>query len=336
MKLTIDISKANAFASPLVTPSGQFHLTREIGRGAEGTVYQASCSSSCGRRAAVKVINNDRNACSENYLQILQLVQHPNILRVVDMEEDHRFTYIITELCDKDLMTLLSSTTAGCFTEHMAVELFKQLCRAVLSLHGAGVVHQDIKLENLLMKNGQLKLGDLGSARFMQPLQSKTGPIPVRDGRTLAYLCPEILARYPNEPRPLYDGRQADIWAMGITLFAMVSGCFPWEEASLHDDNFAIYASSGSLRTFLPETVSASLLNLLQELLCIDPLRRIDSFHVLEHLCFSSLIPETLKPVQGNSKEQRNESCGTKRNSSELQENLNGKRLCSNDIQGSC
>jgi len=320
----------------LVTPSGRFHLTREIGRGAEGRVYQASSISSCECRVAVKVISGSRNVCSDHYLPILQLVKHPNILRVVNVEESERYTYIVTELCDKDLFTFLTATPRGLLSEHHAAQLFGQLCRAIRFLHKSGVVHQDIKLENLLIKNDQLKLGDLGSARFIEPVgpkfeESISKSTSMRNGRTFIYLCPELLTKYPNKLK--CDGRQADIWAMGITLFVMVSGCLPWQEASPIDENFSMYASSGSLRKFLPQTVSGSLVNLLEGLLCINPLERLDSFDVLEHSWFSTFIYETSQGAPMSCKEHETLSCGKKRSSCGVEGSLSTKKHRSHDIQ---
>lgn len=126
---------------------------------------------------------------------------------------------------------------------------FKQILDAVSFCHSKNIVHRDIKLDNILLDEyGNIKLCDFGVSKRMP----KDGKFRERCG-TPAYIAPEIL----NETG--YDGKTADIWSMGVVLYAMLYGNFPFKAENVKDLEKLIIAGDYTL----PKEISDESRNLL-------------------------------------------------------------------------
>lgn len=143
------------------------------------------------------------------------LNKHPdeNILRLLDFFEDDEYYYIETPVHGEtgciDLFDLIELKTN--MTEFEAKLIFKQVVSGVKHLHDQGIVHRDIKDENVIVDSkGFVKLIDFGSAAYV-----KSGPFDVFVG-TIDYAAPEVLGGEP------YEGKPQDIWAIGILLYTIV------------------------------------------------------------------------------------------------------------------
>lgn len=143
------------------------------------------------------------------------LNKHPdgNILALIDFFEDDDYYYIETPVHGEtgciDLFDLIELKTN--MTEYEAKLIFRQVVSAVRHLHSQGIVHRDIKDENVVVDSkGFVKLIDFGSAAYV-----KSGPFDVFVG-TIDYAAPEVLSGEP------FDGRPQDIWAIGVLLYTIV------------------------------------------------------------------------------------------------------------------
>lgn len=149
-------------------------------------------------------------------IQIMNVLnKHPdeNILRLLDFFEDDDYYYIETpvhgETGSIDLFDLIEVKTN--MTEFEAKLIFKQVISGIKHLHEQGIVHRDIKDENVIVDSkGFVKLIDFGSAAYV-----KSGPFDVFVG-TIDYAAPEVLGGEP------YEGKPQDIWAVGILLYTIV------------------------------------------------------------------------------------------------------------------
>ena len=134
-----------------------------------------------------------------------------------------------------DLLELINSV--GHLPEVIARSYFHQLIDALESLHAAEICHFDIKPDNILIdENFCLKLGDFGFALNV----SKTRKYKSAVG-TVGYLCPEMIQEKS------YDPFQADLFALGVTLFAMVSGYIPFSTARTDDPMYRLIAKKDLL-----------------------------------------------------------------------------------------
>lgn len=175
---------------------------------------------------------------------------HDNILKILDFFEDDDYYYIETEIHGEsgsiDLFDLIELKTN--MTEFEAKLLFKQVVSGIKHLHDHGIVHRDIKDENVIVDNkGFVKLIDFGSAAYV-----KNGPFDVFVG-TIDYAAPEVLGGEP------YEGKPQDIWAIGVLLYTII-----YKENPFYNIDEIL---DGDLRIQLSNEVSPECVTLIRKIL---------------------------------------------------------------------
>ncbi|NXL99179.1 HUNK kinase, partial [Tyrannus savana] len=220
---------------------------------------------------AVKVIDKKR-AKKDTYVtknlrregQIQQMIRHPNIAQLLDILETENSYYLVMELCPGgNLMHKIYEKKR--LEEHEARKYIRQLILAVEHLHRAGVVHRDLKIENLLLdEDNNIKLIDFGLSNcagilgYSDPFSTQCG--------SPAYAAPELLARKKYGPK-------IDVWSIGVNMYAMLTGTLPFtvEPFSLR----ALYQKmvDKEMNPF-PTQLSSAAINFLRSLLEPDPAKR--------------------------------------------------------------
>uniref|UniRef100_A0A7S2MM31 Cyclin-dependent kinase 2 homolog n=1 Tax=Octactis speculum TaxID=3111310 RepID=A0A7S2MM31_9STRA len=191
---------------------GQHH-----GEGAYGVVYKGR-DKTTGDIVAMKKIRLELEdegmpSTALREISILKELTHPNIVTLRDVVQESGRLYLIFEFLDKDLKRYLDSHNGNVPME--VVKSFTlQICRGLAFCHSRGVMHRDLKPQNLLVTaNGRLKLADFGLARaFCPPIRPLTHEVV-----TLWYRPPEILLGSTTYAPPV------DVWAIGTILVEMVS-----------------------------------------------------------------------------------------------------------------
>mmetsp|Transcript_9177 Transcript_9177/g.14942 ORF Transcript_9177/g.14942 Transcript_9177/m.14942 type:complete len:334 (-) Transcript_9177:370-1371(-) len=277
MTLTIDLQKVSVCNQSCSSPSGRYQLRRQLGSGREGEVWVAYDVHS-GQEYAAKV---SRVCDSESALRCKEIwgsLRHEGVLELVDVEYDDDSAFMITPICEMDLFELISSTEDGKLSEEDARRYFCEVVDAVDYLHSSGITHGDLKPENILLHRGSIKLCDFGSADFITTQKDW------QSQGTEAYLPPEHYLLSTSCPaHKLKTAR--DAWALGIVLFAMVTGCLPWAEANLEDPAFAQFMRTGSLQMLAPTVpLSSDLESLLRKLLQPNPLQRLNVQSILSEV----------------------------------------------------
>ncbi|MCC6215829.1 MAG: protein kinase [Polyangiaceae bacterium] len=221
---------ALAPADDTLLPGTSYRLLREIGRGSTGVVHEA-LHTTLGRRVAVKVLApelaGNREAAQRivDEARVVARIEHENVVRVHDagFAADGR-AFVAMELIDGRSLDeeLVASTTLDW---REAARIGVAACRALEAAHAAGVVHRDMKPQNLLLaRDGRVLLVDFGIASH--------AAIPARDGDealtlvgTPEYMAPEQIAGGAETPR-------ADLYALGVVLFEALTGHLPHDAAS--------------------------------------------------------------------------------------------------------
>ncbi|KAL1122239.1 hypothetical protein AAG570_003644 [Ranatra chinensis] len=152
---------------------------------------------------------------------------HPNLIRFIQAIESTHRVYIIMEYAEKG--TLLEMIRKEKFIEEeRSRKWFRQLVDVVQYCHNKGVVHRDIKCDNLLINGADLiKLSDFGFARDRMTERNGVFPLSETYCGSYAYAAPEILNGVP------YYAQMADVWSMGIVLYAMVFGKLPFDDTNI-------------------------------------------------------------------------------------------------------
>ncbi|TMW47930.1 hypothetical protein DOY81_006986 [Sarcophaga bullata] len=194
-----------------------------------------------GKRVAIKIISKIKAPAeyTQKFLpreiEAVKGLHHDNLITFYQSIETSHRVYLIMQLAENG--TLLDYVREKKYLdESQARNLFKQLMSAVEYIHSKGVVHRDIKCENLLLdENFNLKLIDFGFARK----DTRTSDQQVILSKTFcgsyAYASPEILkAFFPIPTGVAYDPFLSDIWACGVVCYAMVFGRLPYDGSNVH------------------------------------------------------------------------------------------------------
>jgi serine/threonine protein kinase len=209
--------------------AGRYTLISEIGRGGTGTVWRAA-DRFADREVAVKVLHQrlgrHQNLVSRFVQQRTALtgIEHAHLVPIHDLVFDDGMVALVSELIEGQ--TLRQVLRRGLLPTRDAVTIGRQLASALARLHAAGVVHCDVKPENILLATTpdhgvDARLADLGTAALARELHEEGHPLGDSGGSgTPGYLPPEASALDPPTPA-------ADIYALGVVLYELATGRGP-------------------------------------------------------------------------------------------------------------
>lgn len=205
----------------------EFKIIKQMGEGAYAKVVLAQHKDDPVYKIIIKCIDKERILVDTwvrdrklgtipSEIQVMAFLNsepHPNIIRILDFFEDLKYYYLETPIFGNppaiDLFDFIEVKKD--LSEFECKFIFKQIVSAVYHLHKEGIVHRDIKDENIIVdEKGFIKLIDFGSAGYV-----KQGPFDVFVG-TIDYASPEVLRGEK------YEGKPQDIWALGILLYTML------------------------------------------------------------------------------------------------------------------
>lgn len=210
------------------TKLGAYEIIEEIGKGGMAVVYKAFHDATQ-RHVAIKMIHIDVSddkdylARFEREVRLVASLQHIHILPVFDYGQHEGNAYLVMPLIVSG--TLKHHMQAQRLKLNEIVRIFAQVADAVNYAHGKGILHRDIKPDNVLIDDrGNVLLGDFGIARFVESVSSLTGD---RVIGTPAYMSPE-------QGQGILATPQSDIYSLGVLLFEMITGDLPyWAESAV-------------------------------------------------------------------------------------------------------
>src|SRR3989449_11463143 len=214
---------------------GHYKISEPIGTGGMGEVYLAT-DITAGREAALKLLPTRFTGDAERLKRFQQeahavvALNHPNILTVYEIGEDHSTHYIASELIEGD--TLRQRLLRGRMEFSEAVDVAIQVASALAAAHEAGIVHRDINPGNIMLRrDGYVKVLDFGIAKLAEqeapPAMPKDEALLLVETKmglilgTVPYMSPEQACADPVDKR-------TDIWSLGAVLYEMVTGHAPF------------------------------------------------------------------------------------------------------------
>src|SRR5438876_168252 len=214
---------------------GHYKISKRIGAGGMGEVYLAT-DITAGRKAALKILPARFTGDAERLKRFRQearavvALNHPNILTVYEIGEDHAIHYIASELIEGE--SLRDRLARGRMGLNEAVDVAIQVASAIVAAHEAGIVHRDIKPENIMLRpDGYVKVFDFGIAKLgereVPATVSKDEALLLVETNlgsvlgTVYYMSPEQAYGTPIDKR-------TDIWSLGGVLYEMVAGHAPF------------------------------------------------------------------------------------------------------------
>lgn len=213
---------------------GRYRLDSLIGAGGMGEVYQAT-HIHLDTEVAIKLLKpefgSDQTALKRFHLEAKAAgrIQHPNAVRVTDFGvSPEGMAYLVMERIHGQSLSALIRQT-GQLGPARAVNITSQICRAVEAAHNSGVIHRDLKPDNILIETGpaseRVKVLDFGIAKLKE---GKTGGLLTQEGMIIGtpqYMSPEQCQCRPLDPR-------SDLYSIGILLYEMLTGKVPLDGES--------------------------------------------------------------------------------------------------------
>jgi serine/threonine-protein kinase SRK2 len=285
--------RARELSELYVPPDGPSAAPRVLGNGNFGTA-KLMRSARTGELVAIKYIERGAKI-DENVKRELvnhRLLTHENVVRFIEVVLTKTHLAIAMEYASGgELFDRILKK--GKFCEAEGRYFFQQLISGVAHCHAKGVAHRDLKLENTLLDGGavpRLKICDFGYSKnaFIDSDPKSTVGTP-------AYIAPEVLERKP------YDGKTADVWSCGVTLFVMLCGKYPFEDKRKPRDFRSTILKIRSGDYAIPPGVelSAGCLDLIQRIFVVDAAKRIDIAGIRAHPWFLIDLPIELVDVEG-------------------------------------
>ncbi|XP_008067921.1 testis-specific serine/threonine-protein kinase 4 isoform X2 [Carlito syrichta] len=220
-----------------------YEVGKVIGNGSYGTVYEAYYTK---QKVVVAVKIISKKKASDDYLnkflpreiQVMKVLRHKYLINFYQAIETTSRVYIILELAQGgDVLEWIQRY--GACSEPLAGKWFSQVTLGIAYLHSKGIVHRDLKLENLLLdKRENVKISDFGFAKMVpsnQPVRNSPSYRQVNCFShfsqtycgSFAYACPEILLGLP------YNPFLSDTWSMGVILYTLVVARLPFDDTNL-------------------------------------------------------------------------------------------------------
>lgn len=254
----------------------------KIGSGSYGKVVLYR-SSKDGKQYAIKVFHKShllklRVAPSETAMtdvlrevSIMKMLCHPNIVNLVEVIDDPNTDqfYMVLEYVEGKWVCE-GSGPAGCLDKSTARRYMRDIISGLNYLHAHNIVHGDIKPDNLLVTStGMVKIGDFSVSQVFEDDNDELR----RSPGTPVFTAPECCLGLT------YHGKAADTWALGVTLYCMVLGQYPFLGETLQDT----YDKIVNNPLIIPDEIDTQLKNLLEGILCKDPEHRMTLDAVAGH-----------------------------------------------------
>ncbi|TDH66988.1 hypothetical protein CCR75_005277 [Bremia lactucae] len=258
-------------------------------------------------------------------LEIAKSLDHPNIVKYLGAyETSHRICIVQEFVRGSDLLEHLLEN--GKMPENVAVGVFQQLLSALEYFHHRNIYHRDLKLENVMItKDLKVKLIDFGLSEVVtcpdQPLKTVCG--------TPLYCSPEILFLHTSieAARNGFLGGPADVWSVGVLIFALLTGCAPFDDSNFH----RLRRDVSRNRINFPAYISNQARDLLMKILVADAQMRPTITDLLSHNWFERSVENNVTAISSYQAEDLCSKLSSQLNDDVRYRSLSYRRTSSSD-----
>ena len=269
-----------------ISKLSKFTIQKRIGGGNFADVFLVFDKESQ-TQVAIKKIKTPKKQISPKILEllhseihVLKSIKNENIVKLYDSFRENDYYHLVMEYCNGgDFEKYLQSQEEQGISEEEALGYLKQLLNGFRALHDMKVMHRDFKLENILIKDGILKIADFGFCKQTDVAATSAG--------TGYYMAPEIMDRnfYTNK---------VDIWSLGVCLYRMLFKDFPFKpkdetrvalRAKIKENSVDFYNYGG-------RKISPKMQNLISSMLIEDPEKRIGWAEIYSHSLLNVAEPQ--------------------------------------------
>ena len=301
LKHSVIFSKSNFLLRGKGLFPFKYEKVQELGSGGFAKVYRVK-----------NILTNEVFACKElpvkkikdkekfkNEINIMSKCDHPNIIKLVEIYEDKRLIELIMEEClggslFERLLTNMEDEGEA-FSEKESAKIFKQIMSAIYYCHSQGIVHRDLKMENVLFsyktKDSPIKIIDFGLSEcknlpdnLLEIISGEKNIVMTGSVGTPQYISPEVLQGKYNQ--------KCDIWSAGVILYAMLSGTFPFGGKTDKDIYKAILKRKYDFKNENWKNISDEAKDLISHLLC-DEDKRYTAEMTLKHPWLVKIAPNS-------------------------------------------
>ena len=274
---------------------GDYIIKKTLGKGTFSKV-KLGIHKATNEKVAIKILEKSKIKEKDDLqriireMQILNELNHPNIVKVYEICESEEYFFIIMEYCSGgELFNYIVKNHR--LTEEESSFFFYQIINCLEYIHSKKIAHRDLKPENLLLdENNIIKIIDFGLSNYY------SGKKLITPCGSPCYASPEMISG--NK----YNGFLIDIWAIGITLFAMICGYLPFED----DDNDILFKKILECKLKFPFHISKCAKDIIKKILVTNPNDRIDIKHIKQHpfyLCGKDIFEERFLVVGNDDKD---------------------------------
>lgn len=286
---------------------GDYWVAKTIGQGTYGKV-KLGVNKRNKTQVAIKVLSKKEMIPTEierarREIEILQQLKHPNIASLYQILETDESINLIMEYGGRTLLSYVMEKVG--LEEEEARKFFKMIASAIDYCHKRNIIHRDIKHQNILLDDsGQVKLIDFGLSNFIEE-----GKLRSTFCGTPAYAAPEMILGKK------YTGPEVDVWSLGVVLYSMITGGFPFENVC--------DILSGQFED--PKKVSKECCDIIRGMLTVDAQKRFSLGDVMQTTWFTSevIVPKVIECQVIDTHTSSNKETTNETNNSALSMDLN-------------
>eukprot|EP00347_Sterkiella_histriomuscorum_P010214 403377164 len=279
-----------------------YNLQRLLGEGSYGVVHFATDARGLGLKRAVKSINKEYKSQFLSEANSLLKLDHPNIVKLYDVYENEDKFMLVMEYCEiGNLSQLIQAQSQEFLDEKLCAKITYQILKATQHIHNQGLIHRDIKAENILISfkdkdDVSVKMCDFGlSIQLLQEVMHENSETFEKFKEVVGspyYIAPEVLKKDYSQ--------SCDIWSIGILLYFLISKQFPFMGQTNDDVINQILNNKLKFQGEIWKTVSIEAKDLISRMLIKNPINRISISDALNNSFIQQIKPSMKLKVSEN------------------------------------